>query len=69
MKRLEVDVPDALAREVEQAVRSGWFGSEEEAVRVALLDFVQRQRFALVECQQRDDLAWALRQARPNPAA
>jgi len=68
MKSLEVDVPDALAREVEQVVRSGWFGRE-EVVCAALLDFVQRQRFALVERQQRDDIAWALRQTRPDPAA
>jgi Arc/MetJ-type ribon-helix-helix transcriptional regulator len=67
VKRLEVELPDQLAGELEAAVKAGWFASESEVVRMALHEFVRRHRFELIERFQRDDIAWALRQ-RPASA-
>jgi Arc/MetJ-type ribon-helix-helix transcriptional regulator len=62
MKTIEVALPDRVTMELETLVKDGWFADEAEIIRVALLEFVQRNRFALIEQFQREDIAWALRQ-------
>ncbi|MFQ5863900.1 MAG: ribbon-helix-helix domain-containing protein [bacterium] len=62
MKSLEVELPDKLAQELDSMVKAGWFNSEAEIVRLALLEFVRRHRLELLERFQREDIAWALRQ-------
>jgi Arc/MetJ-type ribon-helix-helix transcriptional regulator len=62
MRSLQVELPDKLAGELEALVRSGWFRSEDELVRLALVEFVHRHRFELLEQFQREDIAWALQQ-------
>jgi len=60
LKTLQIDVPEQLAKEVEDLVRGGWFASEAEIARLALAEFVQGHRFELQEKFQRDDILWAL---------
>ena len=60
MKTLQVELPDQMAREVEQAVKTGVLENTAEVVRVALREFISRRRFELMERQQFDDVAWAL---------
>jgi Arc/MetJ-type ribon-helix-helix transcriptional regulator len=62
MKTIEVELPDRVTMELEMLVKDGWFADEAEIIRVALLEFVRRNRFALMERFQREDIAWALRQ-------
>ncbi len=62
MKTISVELPDRAAAEVDELVRAGWFASESEVVRAAVLDFVRRNRLELIERFQREDIAWALRQ-------
>ena len=62
MKTLQVELPDGMAREVEQAVEAGVFQNTAEVVRAALREFVSRRRYELMERQQLDDVAWALRE-------
>jgi Arc/MetJ-type ribon-helix-helix transcriptional regulator len=62
MKSLQIELPDKLALELDMLVRQGWFRSEEEAIRFALLEFLRRHRLELLEQFQREDIAWALRQ-------
>ena len=62
MKTISVELPDRAAEEIDQLVRAGWFASESEAVRAAVLDFVRRNRVELLEHFQREDIAWALGQ-------
>jgi len=62
IKTLQVELPDQMAREVEQAVKTGVFENTAEVVRVALREFISRRRFELMERQQLDDVAWALRE-------
>ncbi len=62
MKTISVELPDRAAEEIDQLVRAGWFASESEAVRAAVLDFVRRNRVELLERFQREDIAWALAQ-------
>jgi Arc/MetJ-type ribon-helix-helix transcriptional regulator len=60
LKTFKIDVPEQLAKEVEELVSTGWFASQEEITRLALAEFVQRHRFELQEQFQRDDIHWAL---------
>lgn len=60
MKTLKVEVPDPLAKRIEDLVTAGWFANEEEIARLALTEFVQRHRFQLEEQFQREDIRWAL---------
>jgi Arc/MetJ-type ribon-helix-helix transcriptional regulator len=60
MKSLQVELPEKLSKELEALVRGGWFRSEEEIVRAALVEFIRRHRFELLEKYQREDIAWAL---------
>jgi Arc/MetJ-type ribon-helix-helix transcriptional regulator len=62
MRAIQVEVPDKLAAEIEAYVKTGWFGSEAEVVRAALLEFVRRNRVDLLEGFMRDDIQWALSQ-------
>jgi Arc/MetJ-type ribon-helix-helix transcriptional regulator len=62
MKTLRVELPDQVAREIEQAVKAGLFENATEVVRVAVREFITRRRFELIERQQLQDIAWALQQ-------
>lgn len=62
MKTLQVELPDQISREVNDAVESGKFESADEVVRVALREFISRRRFELQEQQQLQDIAWAVRE-------
>lgn len=57
MKSVQVELPDKLAAELDELVRAGWFHSEDELVRMALVEFVRRYRFQLLERFQREDIA------------
>ena len=61
MKTLRVELPDEMAREVENAVEAGSFANAAEVVRASLREFISRRRFELMEQQQLQDVAWALR--------
>jgi Arc/MetJ-type ribon-helix-helix transcriptional regulator len=61
MKSIQIELPEKLAHELDMLVQQGWFCSEEEAIRFALLEFLRRHRLELLEQFQRDDIAWALR--------
>ena len=62
MKTLQVELPDEMAREVEDAVAGGAFESAAEVVRASLREFISRRQFELMEQQQLQDIAWALRE-------
>ena len=61
MKTVQLELPDKLAAEIEAYVNAGWFGSEGEVIRAALMDFVKRHRIDLLERFMRDDIEWALK--------
>lgn len=60
MKTLKIEVPEQLAKEIEELVRAGWFVSEAEIARLALAEFVHRHQYQLQEQFQREDIRWAL---------
>lgn len=62
MKTLQVELPDQMARELENAVKAGQFASTVEAVRTALREFIAHHRADLLEKQQLADIDWALRE-------
>ncbi len=64
MKTIAVELPERVTEEIDVLVKNGWFTDETEIVRMALWEFVQRNRFALTEQFQRADIAWALQQHR-----
>ena len=62
MKAMQIELPDGLAAEIEAFVKSGWFASEAEVIRAALMEFVRRNRLDLLERFMREDIRWALAQ-------
>jgi len=59
MKTLQVELPDQMAREVENAVEAGKFENSAEVIRAALREFIFHRRFELLESQQLSDIAFA----------
>ena len=59
MQTLEVQLPDQLALQVEEAVQSGTFSDKTDVILAALRDFVTHGRFKLIEEQQLADIVWA----------
>jgi len=55
-----------MAREIESVVESGTFEDSADVVRTALREFISRRRFELMEQQQMEDVAWALREKKPE---
>ncbi|MCK4417457.1 MAG: hypothetical protein KAV99_04760 [Candidatus Latescibacteria bacterium] len=43
-------------------VKAGWFRNADEVMRLAIIEFVRRYKFELMERFQREDIAWALAQ-------
>lgn len=64
MKSLTIEVPDRLAEEMRRMVREGWYGSEAELARTALGEFVRARHAELQERFQREDIAWAVAEAK-----
>ncbi len=64
MKSLKLELPDRLAEQVERLVRDGWFQSEDELVRVALVEFLRTRQAELQERFQREISLGQLR--KPN---
>lgn len=64
MKSLQLSLPEPLMAEVSEVVHEGWFRSNSELVRTAVIEFMRHHRFALTEQFQREDIAWALKQKR-----
>ena len=64
MKTITVELPERVTDEIGVLVENGWFADETEIIRMALWEFVHRNRFALAEQYQRADIAWALQQHR-----
>jgi Arc/MetJ-type ribon-helix-helix transcriptional regulator len=61
VKAIQIELPDKIATELEAYVKAGWFDSEAELIRAAILEFVRRNRIELLERFMRDDIEWALR--------
>lgn len=64
MKTLQVELPDEMAHEIDDAVVAGQFENAAEAVRAAVREFISRRRFELLEQQQLQDITWALNEKR-----
>ena len=62
MKSFQVELPDKLAQELRVMVRTGWFRSEDEVIRFALLEFVRHHHLGLLEKFQHEDISWAVQQ-------
>jgi Arc/MetJ-type ribon-helix-helix transcriptional regulator len=62
MRHMQDALPDQLIAEIDALVQAGWFNSQDELVRLALLEFIRRQGGLVEEGFQREDIAWALRQ-------
>ena len=67
MMVVQIELPDTVAAELTSLIKSGWFTDEAEVVRVALMEYLSRHHFALVEEFQREDIAWAMQQRPAKP--
>jgi Arc/MetJ-type ribon-helix-helix transcriptional regulator len=43
MRHMQDALPDQLIAEIDALVQAGWFNSQDELVRLALLEFIRRQ--------------------------
>jgi Arc/MetJ-type ribon-helix-helix transcriptional regulator len=68
VKTIAVELPERVTDEIDVLVQNGWFADETEIIRMALWEFVHRNRLALMEQFQRADIAWALQQRRDRRA-
>lgn len=66
MKTIRVELNDRLARELDSLLKEGFFSSEEEAVRFALIEFIRAREPAMLERFQREDIAWAVKQKKAS---
>lgn len=66
MKSLRIDLPDEMAAELQNLVSAGWFISQDELVRIAILEFLKNHRMQLMEKFQLEDIDWALHQQRAD---
>ena len=66
MKTIRVDLNDKLAENLDALVREGFFKTEQEVLRFALIEFIESHKPALLERFQREDIAWALKQERAS---
>ncbi len=64
MKTLSITVPDDLAERINDYVKTGFFLSEPDVVLAAMSEFVRRNRVDLMERFAREDIAWAVKEAR-----
>ena len=64
MKSINLELPDRMAEELSRLVQTGWFRDEAEAIRAALLEFLNHHNTELQERFQREDIEWALRENR-----
>lgn len=62
-----MELPEALAAEIDAAVEAGWFANQAEVVRAAVRDFVSHRKLALLEQQQLADIEWAVSAAGQRP--
>ncbi len=62
MKVIQIELPDKITTELEALVKDGWFTDETEIIRLAVMEFMRRDRLTLLERFQREDIAWALNQ-------
>jgi Arc/MetJ-type ribon-helix-helix transcriptional regulator len=66
MTSMQIELPDQLAGAIQRLVQNGWFQTEREIIRLALVEFIHRHQAELTEQFQREDIAWALAQIPPN---
>lgn len=62
METLGIELPPQLASDLHRLIERGWFQSEQEVIRFALTEFIDRHRFALIERFQQEDIEWAVAQ-------
>ncbi|RRJ97387.1 hypothetical protein Ga0100231_002245 [Opitutaceae bacterium TAV4] len=67
MQTIQIQLPDQLARNVEEAVREGAFASTEDVILASLRSFIMQGRFRLQEEQQLRDVEWARKQHHAKP--
>jgi Arc/MetJ-type ribon-helix-helix transcriptional regulator len=68
MTSLQIELPNQLAAALQRLVQNGWFQTEQEIVRLALVEFIRRHQAELTEQFQREDIAWALSQIPSQPS-
>ncbi len=67
MTCLQIELPDKLAKEIQRLIQAGWFETEQEIIRLALIEFIRRHEAALTEQFQLEDISWAVAQAKALP--
>jgi Arc/MetJ-type ribon-helix-helix transcriptional regulator len=67
MTIVQVELPEKTAQALDALVKNGWFTDRADAIRLALIEFLGRNRLALMEQFQEEDIRWALDQKKADP--
>jgi Arc/MetJ-type ribon-helix-helix transcriptional regulator len=59
--RIEVKLPEAVCRQLDELVQRGWFRRREDVIDLALRKFLNTHRPELLERFIREDVEWGLR--------
>ena len=62
MKRVQIELSDPVAAQLDALVKEGWFRDEEELLRYALTEFVRRNELAMMRKHQLADIERALQE-------
>ncbi|MEW5872630.1 MAG: ribbon-helix-helix domain-containing protein [Chloroflexota bacterium] len=66
MTIVQIELPEKTAQELDALVKKGWFTDRAEAIRLALAEFLGRNRLELMERFQEEDIRWALDQSKTD---
>ena len=62
MKTVQIELNDRLAEKLDAFLQDGFFNTEEEAIRFALIKLIESREPMFAEHFQREDIAWAIKQ-------
>jgi hypothetical protein len=60
MKTVSIQLPDALAKRLEELTREGWIGGPEQVIVEALRRYLESHRPELIASQIKADVEWGL---------
>jgi Arc/MetJ-type ribon-helix-helix transcriptional regulator len=68
MKEITVRLPDKVAEQLDEALESGWFLTQDDLIRAALVEFLNENRLKLIDQQQLEDIEWVRKLANEKRA-
>jgi Arc/MetJ-type ribon-helix-helix transcriptional regulator len=59
MKTMSINIPDNMANQIKEFVKTGFFATEPDVIMAAMTEFLRRNRIEMMERFAREDIEWA----------